>query len=242
MIDIFPAEIRRQLRRRGSVFGSAAFCGLFALGLLIWVIVSGNDSRTEVIDVASGLLLFAAVICSIVIGATAGSYDIDKGTMRYLALTGRPRWQLVLVRAPALLLTVYAVLLPAFALVLVAYLLAPGDDAPHYAFTNLFYGVPIAGFLFGVFSLAIGTFLKSSAVAIAVAIVLNFAGTLITALIGEYVSETAAKAMYPVLVGVVFDRQGSSDTLAFAPTLAALAVWLTALLGAAVLRAQRAEY
>jgi ABC-type transport system involved in multi-copper enzyme maturation permease subunit len=240
--DLFLAEVTRQVRRRGSVFGSAAFIALFAIGELIWVVASDADTRADVIGIASGLLLFAVLIPSVVIGAIAGSYDTDKGTMRYLVLTGRPRWQLTLVRVPALLVTIVAAILPAYAVTLLAYVLSSGPAAPAYAFTDLFYGVPVAGFLFGILSLAIGTFLRSSAVAIAVALVLNFASAVITGVISEYVSETLAEMMFPVVVGVVFARQGSADTLALAPSALVLAAWLFALLAAAVVRVERSEF
>lgn len=239
---LLGAEMRRQLWRRGSVLGSAAAVTLFAGGLLVFSIFSDDETRADVVDAGAGLLTFVLVICAIVLGAIAGAYDTDKGTMRYLVLTGRPRWQLALVRVPALAVTIVAVLLPGLALVLLAAALAPGPSPSSSDWIDLFYGVPAAAFLYSMLSLAIGTFLRSSAVAIAVSIVLNFASLVIVAVLSEYVSEEVAELTFPVVVGVVIARGADAGQFGLGTAAAALAVWLVALLGAAVWQVQRSEY
>jgi ABC-type transport system involved in multi-copper enzyme maturation permease subunit len=104
----------------------------------------------------------------------------------------------------------------------------------------------MSGFLYGILSLAIGTFLKSSGVAIAVAIVANLAGFLIAGLVVEYVSKDVGNALFPVVAGAVIDRHGGGSapdaSFSLAVSAVILAIWLIALLGAAVARIQRAEY
>lgn len=221
------------------------FVGLFGLGLLLVVIFSSEDTGKKAMTDGTGLLLFAAVLAAIVIGATAGAYDVDQGTMRYLVLTGRPRWQLMLVRVPALLVTIVLVTLPAMVLVIVGSLISPAPGFTGGDLFDLFWSVWIGGFLYGILSLTIGTFLKSNGVAIAVCVVLNFAGILIASLIYEFVSEDLANGFFPVVASVVIDREagsGAESTLSLGASSAVLVIWLGALLGAAVARIQRAEY
>lgn len=242
MISLLPAEIRRQTGRRGSFFGSLVWTGLFGAGVLIWALVSTTASGKDVIDSATGLLVFAIAIASIVIGATAGAYDVDQGVMRYLVMTGRPRWQLVLVRLPGLLVTVMLVTLPALLMVLVGALAAGGQGAEGSAFFDLFYQTWMTGFLYGALSLAIGMFLKSNGVAIAVAVVLNFSGILIAGAIVEYVSKDLGHAFYPVVAGVVIARDGGDGVFSVGLSAALTALWLVVLIGAAIARIQRTEY
>ena len=245
MIDLLPAEIRRQIGRKGSFFGSMAWIGLFAVGVLVWSILSSSSDTETAIESGGGLLLFAATIAGIVIGATAGAYDVDRGTMRYLVLTGRPRWQLVGVRVLAFPVTVAAVTLPAVLVVLLAGLVAGGESAQGDMYVDLFYAPIMAGILYGTLSLCIGTFLKSIGVAIAVAVVLNFAGLLIAGLIYENVSQDLANGFFTVVALVAIDREagsGPESTFSLSTSIAILVVWLTALIGASIARVQRAEY
>jgi ABC-type transport system involved in multi-copper enzyme maturation permease subunit len=240
-----PAELRRQIGRKGSFYGAMGFVALFALGQFVWALTSDNDTPRGILDTGTGLLLFVGVLAAIVVGATAGSFDSSQGTMRYLVLTGRPRWQLVLVRPVVLLATIILMTLPALLIVLITVPLANGPAANSGMFVDLFWNVWVGCWLFSVVSLAIGTFLNSNGVAIAVAIVLNISGLVITGVIYENVSQTLAKGFFPVVVGVVLDRQGTGGdegTFGLALSSVILIAWLAALLGAACLRVQRAEY
>ncbi|MGH2905811.1 MAG: ABC transporter permease subunit [Solirubrobacterales bacterium] len=245
MISLLPSEIRRQMGRKGSFFGSMVWCALFGAGVLIWVILSHKDTGFKAVDNGSGLLVFAVALASIVVGATAGAYDVDQGTMRYLVLTGRPRWQLVLVRIPALVVTVVAFSLPAIVMILIASVIAPGPGASGSDYFDLFYGPWMTGLCYGILSLTIGTFLKSNGVAIAVAVVLNFAGVLIAGLIQENVSQDLGNAFFAVVAGVVIQRHGDAGpppTFSLTTSAVILGVWLVALVAAAFVRVQRAEY
>lgn len=245
MIGLLPAEIKRQIGRRGSFYGAMAWIGVFAVGIFVWALIASDPDGKTAVDSGTGLLIFATVIASVVIGATAGAYDVDQGIMRYLVMTGRPRWQLVLVRVPALIVTVVLVSLPAIVLVVLASFVAgsPSPDSSNYF--DLVYGVWMSGFLYGTISLAIGMFMKSSGVAIALAVVLNFAGLLIAGAIVEYVSETLGNAFFPIVAGVVVQHEADpSGHGGFSLAVSALltAAWLIVLMGAAFARVQRTEY
>jgi ABC-type transport system involved in multi-copper enzyme maturation permease subunit len=245
VINLIPAEIRRQTGRRGSFFGSLAFVTLFGLGVLLVIIFSHDDTSAKTMSDGTGVLYFAIALASIVIGATAGAYDTDQGTMRYLVLTGRPRWQLMLVRVPGLMVTIILVSLPAVVLVILASLISPSPRFDGGDLFDLFWTVWMVGFLYGIFSLAIGTFLKSNGVAIAVSVVMVFGGFLIAGLIYSFVSKDLANAFFPIVVSVVVDRKASpppDPSLSLGASSAILVVWLSVLLGAALARVQRAEY
>lgn len=247
MIGLLPAELRRQVGRKGSFYGAMGFVTLSALGHFIWALMSENDTKFGVLDAGTGLTLFVAILAAIVVGATAGSYDGSQGTMRYLVLTGRPRWQLVIIRPIVLFATIALFTLPALVLTLITAALAPsGAPAGGEMYFDLFWAVWVGAWIFGVLSLAIGTFLNSPGVAIAVAIVLNISGLILTGLIYDNVSEDLAKAFYPVVAGAVIDREASSgpdgESYSLAASSVILVIWISALIGAAWARVQRAEY
>lgn len=256
MIGLVAAELKRQTGRRGSFYGSIAVTTAFAVFLGIWAATTGsNPTRTELLINGTGLVQAMTIMSAIVLGAIAGAYDTDQGTMRYLVLTGRPRWQLVIVRYLALVPTVLLFTLPAIAVVLVVQFFGqaggpPSPDAHGWPpVLNMFWAIWVSGILYGFLSLSIGTFLKSNAVAIAVGIVLNFAGVLAAALIWEYVSHTLGNIFYPVVANVLIDRTASgagpdsiTGVISVGGAIAVLAVWLAVLIGAAIFRAERSEY
>jgi ABC-type transport system involved in multi-copper enzyme maturation permease subunit len=255
------AELKRQTGRRGTFYGSIVVTVIFAVIIGIWASTTGDEpTRTEILMAGKGLVGAIAVMCAIVIGAIAGAYDTDQGTMRYLVLTGRPRWQLVIVRYIALIPTIVLATLPAILLLLLLQFIGPAGGPPSVdahgwpPVLELFWGVWLPAVLYGFLSLSIGTFLKSNAVAIAVAIVLNFAGTLAAVLIWEYVSHALGNIFYPVVVDAVVSRSSSSagpetsalgeatGQISLGASVAVLALWLVVLIGAAIFRAERSEY
>ncbi|MGK2877940.1 MAG: ABC transporter permease [Solirubrobacterales bacterium] len=258
MINLLKAEIRRQTGRKGSFYGSLGFALIFGVIITIWVLTTGsNPSGSEIINNAADLLGAVVVICAVILGAIAGAYDVDQGTMRYLVLTGRPRWQLVIVRYLGFFCTLILFSLPALALVsIVAVALGDsitptpiGDPTGFSAWWQLLYAVWVGGALYGLLALSVGTFLKSNGVAIAVAIVLNFAGVLAAALIWEFVSHTGGDLFYPVLAGAAVTREaqtagpdGNTSALSLGTELFVLGIWVSALVGAAIWRVQRSEY
>jgi ABC-type transport system involved in multi-copper enzyme maturation permease subunit len=258
VISLLPAEIRRQTGRRGSFYGSTGFITLFGIIIFVWALTTGSaPSASTILNNGAGLIGAGTVICAVIIGAIAGAYDVDQGTMRYLVLTGRPRWQLVGVRYLGLFITVVLITIPGMVIVLLSGLIfgdsstptTAGDPVGFSAVWQMFYMTWLGGSLYGLLALSIGTFLKSNGVAIAVAIVLNFAGVLAAALIWEYVWHTGGDIFYPVLVGAAVTREaqtagpdGSAAALSLTTSFIALAGWIVVLVGAAIWRVQRSEY
>lgn len=257
MISLLGSEVRRQTGRRGTFYGSAIVCLLMAVIVAIWALTTGsNPTQWKIINNGTGIISAFAVLCSVVVGAIAGAYDTDQGTMRYLVLTGRPRWQLVAVRFLALLVTITLFLLPA----LIVVLLVGMTGAPNTAdlhdpdvrtgaaqVFDLFYTVLMSGYLYGIIALAIGTFLRSNGVAIAIAVVLNFAGVLAAGLIYEYVDKTLGSAFYPVVAGAVIARESAEagdagGAISLTASVAVLIIWIAALVGAAIARVERSEF
>lgn len=245
MIGLLPSEIRRQVGRKGSFWGAMAWVGVFGIGLLVWSILSNSATGKDALETGVGLMAFAVVLAAIVVGALAGAYDVDQSIMRYLVMTGRPRWQLVFVRVPGLMATVVLFTLPAIVLVALGTLIAGAGTTTGEQWFELFYVTWMTGFCYGILSLAIGMLMKSNGVAIAVAVLLNFAGALIAGAIMEYVSETLGNAFFPIVASVVIFRDAGEGTEAALPiqtSVLLLLVWLGALLGAAYARVHRSEY
>lgn len=245
MINLIPAEIQRQMGRKGSFFGAMAFVALFGLGVLVWAILAKKSDAYTAVNNGSGLLSFAVALSSIVVGAMAGSYDVDQGIMRYLVMTGRPRWQLVFVRVPGFIATIIIATLPGLVFVALAALAAGGRSAGSGDYFDLFYQPWMTGILYGLLSLAVGMFLKSNGVAIAVAVVLNFAGLLIAGVIYENVSKDLANAFYPIVAGTVIAHDAGTQAdgnFSVPASVAVVLLWLVVLYGAAFARVQRTEY
>ena len=241
MIALIKMEIRRQLGRRGSAIGSTIVILLAGVSIIVLSLASGQATGPKIFEAGTGLLAMLVTICSILLGALAGSYDVDQGTMRYLVLTGVSRTQLVLLRVPALIASIVVVSLPGILMVLIAGLIAPAPAANASDLLDLFYAVWMSGILYGLLSLAIGMFLRSNGVAIAIALVVSLVGALIAALIADKVSETVGGLFFSEVTANVVSREAGT-VISLPVAVLATVVWLVLLLGAAVLRVQRAEY
>lgn len=242
MIGLIPAELKRQTGRKGSFLGATVFVLIFGVGTFVWALLAQNPTAEVAVENGGGILLVVSALAAIVVGATAGAYDVDQGTMRYLVLTGRPRWQLVMVRILALPITIALIVLPAIGFVVAAGLITSGPEPTSKMWIDLFYGPWMSGVLYGVLSLVIGTFLRSNGVAIAVAVVLNFGGVLIAGLIAENVSEDLGNAFYPIVAAVVSSRDATDLPYTVWGAVGITAAWLIVLIAAAIARVQRAEY
>lgn len=250
MFPLLGAEITRITRRRGSFLGGLGFVlALCVIGMLV-VFLRDPRGGKDALDIVNGAGGFGGVFAAVIIGALAGSYDTANGTMRYLVLTGVPRWKLTLVRAPALLISISVISLLVVVLAFVTMFLI-GTDGGAQATTNqaltavwsTFSGI----WIWALVSLAVGTLLRSNGPAIAASIVLFVGGNLITGIIGSQISEGIAKVLLPRAADNVMNLTTTSDFLSdhhvsLPGSFVLLAVWLVALLGLAVWRVQRDEY
>jgi hypothetical protein len=83
--------------------------------------------------------------------------------------------------------------------------------------------------------------LKSSTVAITVALLVNLLGSQIAALIQDKVSQTFGDLLFSEAARIVIGRE-HGDVLSLGAAVVVLVAWIAALLGVAALRVQRAEY
>ncbi|MBJ7347908.1 MAG: hypothetical protein JHC87_04960 [Thermoleophilaceae bacterium] len=238
---LLRAELRRQLGRRGSAWGSAGLMALVGGGIVLWALLSKNATAAGVVDNGGGTLAFFAFLVAVLIGALAGSFDVDQGTMRYLVLTGVSRTRLALVRLPGIAITLLVVMVPAYLLVFVAVLIAGGEAPTGEMWLDLFYQPILMAWIYGTISLAIGMMLRSNGVAIAVAMLINFAGLLLAELIADKVSVLAGELFISSSTAIVMDRTAGHE-LSIAAAVFVTIAWMVVLMGAAVARVQRAEY
>ncbi|MEH3055247.1 MAG: hypothetical protein PGN13_14805 [Patulibacter minatonensis] len=234
-------ELRRIVGRRGSFFGVMAVCFGFAL-LAAFLVPSGEQNAGVWITAIGTPLVFGGAV----VAALEGSYDQAQGTMRYLVLTGVPRWRLVVNRVPALLLALLLIALPAMVVGAVSMV---GDDQPtNEIVIGLAAGLTY-GAIWGIVAMAVGTLLRSNGAGIAVALVLYLLSTAITAFVEAQVSETVAEYLLPNVAAVVaaFGYTGDDDftstnAIPYATAVVVLLVWLVAIVALAIARVQRDEY
>lgn len=246
MIALIRAELRRVVGRRGSFYGSIAFALVI---IVITILAATPDDGNDALDYVAGAGRYAGLLGVVVMGALAGSYDTANGTMRYLVLTGVPRWQLAVVRLLGIMLAV----LPMALMILVIGIVwgaATDGGLTGNAIPNHIWAVVVTLWTWGVVSTSIGMLMRSNGPAIAVSVVLFFGGTLITGLVASYISEDLANYLLPSVFEQVagLDKAGSdgigngSIALALGGAFAVLAVWVSALSALAILRVSRDEY
>lgn len=234
-------ELRRIIGRRGSFFGAMGVS--FAIALLAAATAPTEAQEGAVWSVVIGLpLVFGATV----VAALEGSYDMSQGTMRYLVLTGVPRWRLIAIRVPAVLLAILLIALPSLLVGLIAMANA-GETISEMA--RGMGGALTIGLSWGLVAMAVGTLLRSNGAGIAVALVLYLAANIITAVVRSQVSETAGDYLLPNVVSTVarFGEAASVDApdpsqLPFLNALIALTIWLTAIVALAAARVERDEY
>lgn len=239
MSALLRAELRRILGRRGSFWGAIAFAALI---LVIAVLAVNPTDEDSPIEIASAAGRYAGLLGVVVMGALAGSYDTANGTMRYLVLTGVPRWKLVVVR----LLGIMAAVLPMAVMILAVGILwgasEGGLDGKEIA--NSVWAVLATLWTWGLVSASVGMLMRSNGPAIAVSIVLFFGGTLITGLVSSFISESLSNYILPSAFEQVasLENSGGDFDIALGAAFVALAVWLAALIALALVRTDRDEY
>lgn len=241
-MSLVGLELRRIIGRSGSFFG------VMAVSLVIAVLAALlADESAQTGDAWAAIIGIPLVFGSTVVSALEGSYDVSQGTMRYLVLTGVPRWRLVAVRVPAVLISIVLIALPA---VIVGFLAMHGAGESGKEIARGIGGALTVALSWGLVAMAVGTLLKSNGAGIAIALVFYLAANIITAVVRTQVSEQAGDYLLPNVVAVVA-RFGDTVTedagdpishLAFGTALVALVLWLLAIVGLAIARVERDEY
>lgn len=247
MIEIVRQEILKIRRRRG-LFWSAIGLTFLVPVIIVVVDLVLRDARpgsyvagVELLDATAGSVAVLSLVLAILIGAIAGSWDVQHGTFRYLCLTGTPRRTLYWARVPALVVVIVVVALPGTLVAAISSFLLPleGDVRPTAGDVGSAVWTIVAGaWVYGLIALAVGALLTSSAAAIAISLALNFIGLPLLSLV-DRVSEPLGNVMLPT----AFSRLvGDADDPALAVAVVAVVVWVAAFLAAGAFRATRAEY
>lgn len=242
MLPLVRAELRRIVGRRGAFYGSIVFTLII---VAITIVADDAQSGATAMDHVATAGRWAALLGVVVMGALAGSYDTANGTMRYLVLTGVPRWQLAVVRLVGMMIAVLPV---AFLILVIAYVSAMGvgDGPSGKVVAEAVWAVLATLWTWGIVSASIGMLMRSNGAAIAVSVVLFFGGVLITGLVAQFISETLANYLLPTAfeqVAQLLGKGGEEDlALSLGAAFAVLAVWLVVLTAAAIARVQRDEY
>lgn len=172
MTALIRADVVKLIRRRGLVAWSGVLtAGLVAL-FYAWRTFQGLDpigGAEQLSNVMEGLATLGAV-AAIMVGCAAGAGDAAAGILRDLVATGRPRFQLFISRAPAVLIVVVPLaVVTALLAGAGAALFAGGGAAP--ALTVVLKDAAWLASIFGVLGVmacGVSTLLGSQAIAIGV--------------------------------------------------------------------------
>jgi ABC-type transport system involved in multi-copper enzyme maturation permease subunit len=241
---MLAAELRRIVGRRGS-YWSAILVGLATVVIVIIVRLTqnGDAGGTELLDAADPMSV-PATLMAVLVGALAGSYDTSQGTMRYLVMTGVPRWRLYATRILGTAIATAICCVPAVALTIVgAYVFRHSsfNDPSLSADLGAVWAYVANPLVFGLVSVGVGSLLHSNGAAIGVSLGFSLGGAILTGLIGNYLSETVADYLLPAATDIAaqLDRQ---QHIALAAAFAAVVAWLIAFLGAGLWRVLQDEY
>lgn len=249
MIGLVCADVLKIRRRRGVWLstllipaGMSLLVGM--LGAFIGDLnVAGGGQFTE--DVQFTLSLMTSVIATL-LGARLGADEHAGQTFRYQVLSGRPRAQLFASKAAALAVVVTIAVLLATVVTIVASFLPPADPSDTVGFAdlgNLFWQLWLPAVVYGLIALGVGSLMRASGGAIALALVLQFIGLNLIALLTEL--WTGFKYL---VVGGALDRLGP-DTIdrtddlrqSVIGAIVCLILWVGVFLAAGLVRTQRSE-
>lgn len=241
---MLATEIRRIVGRRGS-YWTAILLGLATVVTVIIVRLSqsGDAGGTEFLDAADPMSL-PATLMAVLVGALAGSYDTAQGTMRYLVMTGVPRWRLYVTRVLGTAIATVICCVPAVVLMIVgayAFRHSSFNDPTVSSDVGAVWAYVANPLVFGLVSVAVGSLLHSNGAAIGISLGFSLGGAIITGLIANYLSETVADYLLPAATDIAAQIDHHQH-IPVAAAFAAIVVWLVAFLGAGLWRVLRDEY
>jgi hypothetical protein len=240
-------EVLKIVRRRGMFWCLVGIPFAAVLAIVVTSVVlaladaDGRLGGLEFLDAASGVLLFAAFVMAVLVGAQEGAYDVSQGTFRYMVMTGHGKLRLYLMRFPAFLIVLAAALVPAVVLMVAATPLVPSEPSDPAAGLGdhalAIWTAVLFAAVFGAISLAVGALLRSVGGAIAVALALNLAGLNLLLLVA-FIDESLADYVLITAMGVLT----GDDEYSVPKAVAVLVAWLAAFVAGGALRTTRAEY
>lgn len=247
MIEMIRQETLKIIRRRGLAWTAFGLALLGSIAVLVTYFVvrevrpEDYTSGVDALDTSTGIVAVIGFVMAILIGATAGAWDVQHGTFRYLVLTGTPRQSLYWARVPALALAIVILLAPATVIAVVTPFLLPLVGAEQAGATDVareVWGIFALAWVYGLVSFAVGALLQSVTAGIALALVLSFGGFTLLLLL-DRVSETLGELVLPNAL----DRLvGDADAPSLGVAAAAVVVWLAVFLSAGAVRTARSEY
>jgi hypothetical protein len=241
------AEFRKLVARRGLFLSSLLIpAGVVILLVVLSVILEASTDDYEggvsFVEGAAGLNVFVLLVLSALIGATAGAWDVQNGTFRYMLMTGRSRLAVYAVRVPAVLALIVVITVPAWVVTVAggeALPLGLGEEPTLRDHAWALWAPVLQGWVYGLVAFGVGALLRSVGAAIAVALVLNLAG-LQALLLLSLVSDTLGDITLPAVANRV---SGFSDEgLPLVAAVLVLVAWVGVVLGAAGAHRPRAEY
>lgn len=248
-VALFRNELTKILRRRAMLWTAvgvelAVILALF--GIAIWLHSDDPASNPSVgggsgIDSVGASLGAISIIFASLIGARAGAYDQENRLVRFWAMAGARRWELVAIRVPAAWVAALAAALPAFLVGLVASVVLPAADDDGLTVGGIgaaAWFVIITVVLWGGLAVAIGTLLQSTGAGIAVA--------LAVAIVGSPAIQALSLLWEPFAAVPLGNAQTvlAGQDAGYGPVWAAIGialVWVGAPLALAMMRARRAE-
>ena len=247
MLEMIRQETLKILRRRGLAWTALGLSLLGAVAVIVTDVIvrearpDSYISGAELLDTSTGVVGFVSFVLAILIGATAGAWDVQHGTFRYLALTGTPRLSLYCARIPGFAAAIVLLFAPATAVAVLAPFVLPLDGAEQATATDVgreIWGIVAVAWVYGLIAFSVGALLRSAGAGIVLSFVLSVGGFTLLALV-DRLSKTLGELMLPN----AFDRLiGEADAPSLAVAAVAVAVWLTAFLAAGAVRTIRAEY
>ena len=246
MIGIASADLRRMLRRRGLVMtGLLAPAGIaLAIAATVQILHVVNPTEHPIaggealLDLAAFVTLVSMVFGT-VIGAMFGAEDVANGTLRYILLTGCSRLRLYLIRIPLVALVAIAVGLPALVILIVGAFVLPHAGVPGPSGSAILEQLLILIITVGVYELiayGIGSAIRSTGGAIAVALGLNLVGL---NLIGTIT--LVLPSAEPWLLNSAISRVTVGGDTSLAVAVLAIVVWVAVFLALGLVRALRTE-
>lgn len=249
MIALIRADVLKIQRRRGVWLSTLLIPAGFVLivGMLGAFIsdlnVRGGGQFADDAQFSVGLM--TSVIAAL-LGARLGADEHVTQTFRYQVLSGRPRAQLYFSKVGALMVLMSIAIFVATLVTIVASYLPesdPNDTVSIHDLLVLFWNLWLPAVVYGVIALGVGSMMRATGGAIATALVLQFIGLNLLALLTEL-----WKGFKYVVVSAALDRLGP-DTIgdhdklrqAVLGAVICLAVWLAIFLTLGLLRTLRSE-
>lgn len=246
MIAMIQADLLKLKRRRGLWWTTLALP--FGIGLLVAVLgitdVAAMDGGSTYIRDVSQALVVVGTVLSILVGARLGSEEHAAGTIRYQLLTGVPRERLYLSKVAVLVIATAALSLTGAVPLILGGLgikALPGDEVGFADMLSAWWNVFVPALAYGSIALGIGSLMRQTGPAIAVALVMSLLGlrlVYLLTLIDEWFRHFVLDLGIDRLTVRSFE---APDDVSLGAALIIVPAWIVLSLGVGWLRLRRLE-